>query len=205
MLFKKHDGDPAGQPPALGEILSQTQVNSLLYSDPFLKAGFVSKLVSETRIPVLYLDLDLLYSGYVASGALAPNPNVTIYQPTEHTIAGVLTEILSRASMYQVLVVVDSVNGLFNLLNYEKQVGRKVASVVMLLASFMHRTKSTIVIASMARYRKEEGWVLSPTGKRFIETKNSKRILLEKGKDGIVVNLLNDSAKVVLPAETIPL
>lgn len=205
MLFKKHDGDTPGRSVKLEEILSRTQVNSLLYSDPFLKAAFVSKLVSDTTRPVLYLDLDLLYSGYLTSGLLAPSPNVTIYRPTEDMVAAVLSEILSRASIDEVLIVVDSVNGLYNILGYEKQAGRKVAAVVMLLESFVRRTKSMILLSSMARYRKEEGWVLSPTGKRFIETKNNRRILLEKGKDGIIVNLPGDSAKLVLPAATLPL
>ena len=57
----------------------------------------------------------------------------------------------------------------------------------------------------MVRYKKEEGWVLSPTGKRLIETKNSKKILLEHDKDGIVLNLLTDSSKLLLSANSIPI
>lgn len=204
-MFKNHAEVPAGPSPKLGEFLSGDRVNSIIYSDPFLKAGFVSKLVGEMKIPVLYIDLDLLYSGYVASGALPSQPNVTLYQPTDETIASVITDVLAKASMSQALVVVDSVNGLFNILHYRKQAGKTVASLVMLIASLARNTKSVIVITSMARFRKQEGWVLSPTGSRFIETKNSKKILLEQGKEGIVVSLLDDSAKFLLPAGSIPL
>jgi len=202
VLSKNHESENS---PKLKDILSQVQINSVLYSDPFVKAGFISKLVSEVKTAILYLDLDLLYSGYVVSGTIPSQDNLTLYRPSEDTLGEMVTEILVRASTSQVLVVIDSINGLFNMLHNKKDVGKVVASMVVLLASITRVTKSYIVISSMARYKKEEGWVLSPTGKRFIETKNSKKILLEQGKEGIIVNLLGDSGKLLLPANSIPI
>jgi hypothetical protein len=204
-LFKNHDDESQNLTPKLKDILSQAQINSILYSDPFVKAGFISKLVSEVKTNVLYLDLDLLYSGYVVSGTIPSQANLTLYQPSKDTISDILTEILVKASTSQVLVVIDSINGLFNILHHKKDVGKVIASIIVLLASITRLTKSYIVISSMARYKKEEGWVLSPTGKRFIETKNSKKILLEQVKEGIIVNLLDDSSKLLFPANTIPI
>ncbi len=204
-LFKNHDTESDNLAPKLLDVISHKQINSILYSDPFLKAGFISRLVSEVETSMLYLDLDLLYSGYVTAGTLGQRKNLTLYQPTEDTIENILTEILAKASESQVLIIIDSINGLFNMLNYKKQVGRIVTSIVMLLASTIRQTNSALVMASMARYKKEEGWVLSPTGKRLVETKNSKKILLEYGKEGIVINSLNDSDKILLPADSIPL
>ena len=205
MLFKNHDNESDSLTTKLEDIISQKQINSVLYQDPFLKAGFLSKLVSETKTNVLYVDLDLLYSGYITSGILALRENLILYQPTEDTIDDMLKEILVKASTSQVLVIIDSINGLFNILNYKKQVGKVITSIVMLLTSITRQTNSSIVMASMARYRKEEGWVLSPTGKRLIETKNNKKILLEYGKEGIIVNLLDDSGKILLPTNSISL
>lgn len=202
-MSKNHD--ESENFPKLKDILSQVQINSVLYSDPFVKAGFISKLVSEVKTAILYLDLDLLYSGYVVSGTIPSQDNLTLYRPSEDTLGEMVTEILVKASTSQVLVVIDSINGLFNILHHKKDVGKLVASIVVLLASITRVTKSYIVISSMARYKKEEGWVLSPTGKRFIETKNSKKILLEQGKEGIIVNLLGDSGKLLLPANSIPI
>ena len=204
-MFKNHDDESQALAPKLKDIISQKQINFILYSDPFLKAGFISKLASETETNILYIDFDLLYSGYVASGALKSQKNITLYQPSEDTIDNILTEVLVKASMSKVLVIIDSINGLYNLLNYKKQVGKTVASIIMLLASIIRHTNSSIVIASMARYKKEEGWVLSPTGKRLIETKNNKKILLEYGKDGIIINPLNGSDKILLPTSSIQL
>ncbi|MGI0086983.1 MAG: hypothetical protein ACREBI_03350 [Nitrosotalea sp.] len=203
-MFKNYD-ESGNLTLKLKEILSQNQINSILYSDPFVKAGFISKLVSEVKTSILYLDLDLLYSGYVVSGTIPLQDNLILYQPSEDTIGNILTEILVKASMSQVLVVIDSINGLFNMLHHKKDVGKVVASIIVLLASITRLSKSYVIISSMARYRKEEGWVLSPTGKRFIETKNSKKILLEQGKEGIIASLLDDSNKLLIPANSIPI
>jgi len=189
----------------LEKILSQKQINSILYSDPFLKASFISKLVKDTNIDVLYLDLDLLYSGYVISGIIPSQKNLTLFQPTADTIGEMLPEILTKSSISQSLIVIDSLNGLFNMLNQKKDVGKTVVSIIMLITSMARITNSYVVIASMVRYKKEEGWILSPTGKRLIETKNNKKILLEYGKGGILVNNLDDSSKLLIPASLIPL
>jgi hypothetical protein len=203
VLFKNHnnDDDNSIKPE---KILSQNQINFILYSDPFLKAGFISKLVKNTKINILYLDFDLLYSGYVISGILPPQENLSLFQPTADIIGETLTEILAKSSISQSLIVVDSLNGLFNMLNRKKGVGKTVASVIMLITSMARITNSYVVIASMVRYKKEEGWILSPTGKRLIETK-SKKILLEYGKGGILLNNLDDSNKLFIPASRIPL
>jgi nucleoside-triphosphatase THEP1 len=186
------------------KLLEQKRINSILYDDPFLKVGFISKLVQDTEIDILYLDLDLLYSGYTVSGTLPSKDNVALFQPTVENLGRILTEIISRASISQTLIIIDSLNGLFNILNRKKDVGKIVTSIIMLLASISQIANSYVVVASMARYKKEEGWILSPTGKRLIETKNSKQILLEHDNEGIILNLLTDSRKFLLRADSIP-
>jgi len=204
-LFKNTNGDLDSSKLNLQTILKQDLINSVFYSDPFLKAGFVSKLVQDTKLQVLYLDLDLLYSGYVISGILPTNENVSLFQPTTETLYQMLKEILVKASLSKTIIIVDSLNGLFNILNRKKNIGKIVMSIIMLLASIARMTKSYLVVTSMVRYKKEEGWVLSPTGKRLIETKNSKKILLEYGKDGIILSMPSDSSKFVISSNLIPL
>ena len=189
----------------LQTMLEQDLINSVFYSDPFLKAGFISKLIQDTKLEVLYLDLDLLYSGYVVSGTIPTEKNLTLFQPTTETLYKMIKEILVKASLSQTIIIVDSLNGLFNMLNRKKNIGKTVMSIMMLLASIAKMTKSYLVVTSMVRYKKEEGWILSPTGKRLIETKNSKKILLEHGKEGIVLNMPSDSCKLVIPSNLIPL
>jgi hypothetical protein len=204
-LFKNPNDDFNPSNLNLQTILEQDLINSVFYSDPFLKAGFVSKLVQDTKLEVLYLDLDLLYSGYVVSGILPIKENVSLFRPTTETLYQILKEIIIKASMSQTIIIIDSLNGFFNILNRKKNIGKAIMSIIMLLASISRITKSYLVIASMVRYRKEEGWILSPTGKRLIETKNSKKILLEYGKEGIVLSMSNDSSKLVISSNLIPL
>jgi hypothetical protein len=204
-LFKNTNGDLGPSKLNLQTILEQDLINSVFYSDPFLKAGFISKLVQDTKLQVLYLDLDLLYSGYVVSEILPTNKNVSLFQPTTENLYQMIKEILVKASMSQTIIIVDSLNGLFNILNRKKNIGKAVMSIIMLLASISRMTKSYLVVASMVRYKKEEGWVLSPTGKRLIETKNSKKILLEYGKDGITLSMPSDSSKFIISSNLIPL
>jgi len=205
-LIKNHNGTDNGLSTLnLEKLFEQKRINSILYDDPFLKAGFISKLVQDTDIDILYLDLDLLYSGYIVSGILSSKENVALFQPSVANLGKILTEILVKSSLSQTLIIVDSLNGLFNILNRKKDVGRVVTSTIMLLSSIAQITNSYVIIASMVRYKKEEGWILSPTGKRLIETKNSKKILLEYDKDGIVLNLLTDSSKLLLSANSIPI
>ena len=204
-MFKNPSDDLSSSKLNLQTILEQDLINSIFYPDPFLKVGFISKLVQDTKLEVLYLDLDLLYSGYIISGILPTKKNVTLFQPTTETLYQILKEILVKASLSQTIIIVDSLNGLFNILNRKKNVGKAVMSIIMLLASITKMTKSYLVVSSMVRFKKEEGWILSPTGKRLIETKNSKKILLEYGVDGIVMSMPSDSNKLVISSNLIPL
>src|SRR3989337_99691 len=191
MLFKNHNNDSDNGTLNLESILSQTKINSILYSDPFLKAGFIAKLVQDTKIDILYLDLDLLYSGYVVSGMLTTPSNLSLFQPTMELWNKILTNILVKLSIKKSIIIVDSLNGLYNLLNEKKEIGKLVNSYIMF-------------ITSMARFKKEEGWVLSPTGKRLIETNMVKKILLKQDESGIILDFLNKE-KTIIPSNLISL
>jgi len=204
-LFKNLDEGSNSSNLDLQTILDQDLINHVFYSDPFLKAGFISKLVQDTKLEVLYLDLDLLYSGYVISETLSTKENISLFQPTTATLYTILKEILAKTSLAKTIIIVDSLNGLYNILNRKKNVGKIVMSIIMLLASIAKMTKSYLIVASMVRYKKEEGWTLSPTGKRLIETKNSKKILLEYGKECIVLSMPSDSSKLIISSNLIPL
>jgi len=204
MLFKNHNSDSDDGTLDLESILSQTKINSILYSDPFLKAGFIAKLVQDSKIDILYLDLDLLYSGYVVSDMLTTPPNLSLFQPTMESWNKILTNIVVKLSMKKSMIIVDSLNGLYNLLNEKKEIGKLVNSYLMLIASMARKTDSYVVVASMARFKKEEGWVLSPTGKRLIETNMVKKILLKQNVSGIILDFLNKE-ETIIPSNLIPL
>ena len=204
MLFKNHDNGSIDDTSNLENILSQTKINSILYSDPFLKAGFIAKLVDDAKTDILYLDLDLLYSGYVVSGMLSIPPNLSLFQPTLELWNKILTNILVKLSTRKSIIIIDSLNGLYNLLNERKEIGKLVNSFIMLITSMARKTDSYVVVASMVRFKKEEGWILSPTGKRLIETNMVKKILLKEDESGIILDFLNKE-KTIIPSNLIPL
>ncbi|HET6458987.1 MAG TPA: hypothetical protein VFG24_08935, partial [Nitrosopumilaceae archaeon] len=112
----------------LENILRQNKINSVLYSDPFLKAGFIAKLVEDLKLDVLYLDLDLLYSGYIVSGMIKTPQNLTLFQPTFEVLNNTLAKILVDLSTKKSAVIIDSLNGFFNMLNKRKDIGKLVTS-----------------------------------------------------------------------------
>jgi hypothetical protein len=203
MLFKNHN-EPDDVEFNLENILSYDKINSILYSDPFLKVGFIAKLVQDTKTDVLYLDLDLLHSGYVESDMLPSPPHLFLFQPTIESWSKILTNILAKSSMKKSMIIIDSLNGLYNLLNEKKEIGKLVNSYIMLITSMARKTDSFVIVTSMARFKKEEGWILSPTGKRLIETNMVKKILLEQDSSGLVLDFLNKE-KTVIPFNLIPL
>jgi len=205
-LFKNHDNISKAEIISnLQNILEQNKINSVLYSDPFLKAGFIAKLVEDLKMDVLYLDLDLLYSGYIVSEMIKAPQSLTLFQPTLEILNNTMAKIMVDLSTKKSLVIIDSLNGLFNMLNKKKDIGKIVTSYVMLLASIAFSTGSYVVITSMVRFKKEEGWVLSPTGKRLIEAKNGVQILLEKNDQGIILNFLDKNKRSVITSDSIPL
>ena len=205
-MFKNHDNTSKAKIILnLQNILGQNKINSVLYSDPFLKAGFIAKLVEDLKLDVLYLDLDLLYSGYIVSDMIKTPQNLTLFQPTFEVLNNTLAKILVDLSTKKSVVIIDSLNGFFNMLNKKKDTGKLVTSYVMLLASIAYSTGSYVVVTSMVRFKKEEGWILSPTGKRLIEAKNGEQILLEKNDQGIILNFLDKKEKSIIPADSIPL
>ena len=65
----------------LMEIIELNTLNSIMFSDPFLKIIFLNKLMLKTNTPIFYLDFDLLYSGYVTSNIISLRNGVTLVSP----------------------------------------------------------------------------------------------------------------------------
>src|SRR5690242_15352542 len=103
-LFKNHDNTSKAEIILnLQNILEQNKINSVLYSDPFLKAGFIAKLVDDLKMDILYLDLDLLYSGYIVSEMIKAPQNLTLFQPTleilNNTMAKIMVDLSTKKSL----------------------------------------------------------------------------------------------------------
>jgi len=155
-------------------------LSSISFDDAITKTYFFHKLISVMDTPTIYLDFDLLYSGYIASNILPQSDNLRLCQPSEQTWNKLLVQILDEISKEPRMIIIDSLNGFYNIFTNEKDAGRLINSFIMLLASVGEKTKSVVLIGSLSKFKKDEGWVLLAIGRHVIEINKMNRLALQK-------------------------
>ena len=174
------------------KIIELNTLNSIMFSDPFLKTIFLNKLILKTNTPILYLDFDLLYSGYITSNIISLRNGVTLYRPTKDDWIKTLKTILLKLSENKSMLIMDSLNGLFNLHNEKKDAGRLINSYIMFLSCVAKMSNSCIVLPSIIRKKNDEGWALSITGRHVIESKQMTRIQLDQINSNMIANVIGE-------------
>ena len=119
-------------------------------------------LVRTTRRGVIYLDFDMLYSGYVGAGIMQCPSHVLLRQPRTTTWAEELATILQMISAGRYLVVVDSFNGMSGM--WPDRDTRLASYSIMLLASLGQHGGTLVVAAAVAR-KEGDSWDLTPGGR----------------------------------------
>lgn len=189
------------------KMISSESLNSISFDDAITKTYFFHKLISSIDIPTIYLDFDLLYSGYVAANILPQSDDIRLFQPTEQTWNKLLVQILDEISKEQHIVIIDSLNGFYNIFTNEKDAGRLINSFIMLLVSIGQKTKSIVLVGSLAKFKKDEGWVLLAIGRHVIEANKMNRLVLQKQNSELYLTLLdqNNSKKSTLKLSNLDL
>ena len=164
----------------------QNNPNIILSSKPFHKIEFLNRLINSTEEPVIIVDMDLLYSGYIQSGMIQKKDNVMIFCLDKTNWGKKLSEIISKVSKERFLVIIDSFNGIYNVFD-DLESARFINSCIMLLASIGNHTKSSILITGMARKKENDEWVLLPGGKHIIKSEKTGVYFLKKSVNGMVV------------------
>ena len=172
------------------EEFSNKNPNIILCSEPFLKAEFLNKLIDSINYPVIFLDFDLLYSGYIVSEMIKKNDKVEIYHPSKIDLKKIISEIAKKISDKKFLVVVDSFNGFYSIFD-EKESGRFINTSLMLLASIGIKSGSSVVITAIARKNDSDEWILSPGGRHVIDSKKSGIYNLKRIGNSTMLNSLN--------------
>lgn len=170
----------------------QNNPNIVLCSKPFHKMEFLDKLISSTEEPIIYVDMDLLYSGYVASEMIQKKDNLTIFCPDKTDWEKKLSEIICKISNERFLVIIDSFNGMNNLFD-DLESARFINSCIMLLSSIGNYTKSSVLITGMARKKDDKDWVLSPGGRHIIKSEKTGVYYLKKNQNDLIISSLNNS------------
>ena len=168
----------------------ETNIPSLvLCAEPFHKAEFLYRLINSIENPIIYVDVDLLYTGYVESGMMKKPNNVIIFHPDKKNWELKLSEIISKVSKEKFLVVIDSFNGVYNMFD-DLESTRFVNSCIMLLSSFANQTNSSVIVTGMARKKEGDGWVISPGGKQIIKSEKTGVYFIKKYENEFIFSNL---------------
>ena len=171
---------------------SNKNPNIILCSEPFLKAEFLNELIDSINCPVIVLDFDLLYSGYIVSEMIKKNDKVEIYCPSKADLKKIISEIAKRISNEKFLVVIDSFNGFYNIFD-EKESGRFINASLMLLSSIGIDSGSSVIITAITRKNDNGDWILSPGGRHIIDSKKSGIYHLTRIGNSLMLNSLNQA------------
>ena len=172
------------------EDLEQNTLNIIFYEDSFAKTRFFTNTISEWSTPISYFDFDLLYSGYIKSGITSAVKNITLLCPDNDNLHKNIKSVMDNISKKKSLVIIDSLNGFFNLLEGKKDAGRIVNALLMLLVSAAKNAKSIIIVGSLSKQNDKKDWVLSNTGRHVIESDYMTKIQLIESYDRTVAKIL---------------
>jgi len=165
----------------------QNNTNIVLCSEPFHKAEFLNRLINVIKEPVIFVDLDLLYSGYVESGMIQKKKNVVVFCPNKINWKEKVSEIITKISEKKNLVIIDSINGVYNMFD-DLESAIFVNSCIMLLASIGKQVGSSVIVTASARKKENNEWILSPGGKHIIKSEKTGIYFLKKVENAIIIN-----------------
>ena len=164
--------------------------NLILCSNSFHKIEFLNKIIRPTKNPIIFVDMDLLYSGYIESKIIQEKENLMIFQPSNLNWKEKLSEIITKISKKEFLIIIDSFNGIYNLFD-DLESARFVNSCIMLLSSLGKQTNSTIVITAMARKKENSEWILSPGGKHIMKSTKMEIYFLRKIHNDLLIRSID--------------
>ena len=176
---------------ALQNILKQNTANMIFYEDSFVKTAFFTKEIQNWEIPIFYFDFDLQYTGFVRSEATPQIKNLTLLSPENSSLHDNLKSVIEQISKKRSLIIIDSLNGFFNVLEGNKDVGRLVNSFLMLLITSARNTKSTVIVGILSKLNEENKQVLYNTGRSVMDNDHFTKIQLARKENNILAKLLN--------------
>ncbi len=173
----------------------------VLCSEPFYKIEFLNRLITSVENLIIFVDMDLLYTGYVESGMIQKKDNLIIFHPNKENWKEKLSEIITKTSKEEILVVIDSFNGVFNMFD-DLESMRFINSCIMLLASLGRNTNSSIIVTAMARKKENDEWVISPGGKQIIKSEKTGVYFLKKIEENLIISSLDKTNSKIYKIKT---
>ena len=176
---------------SIQNTLEQNTTNMIFYEDSFAKTSFFTKEIPNWKTPIFYFDFDLQYTGLASASKTPPIKSLTLLYPENGSLHDDLKSVIEQTSKKKSLIIIDSLNGFFNVLEGNKDLGRLINSFLMLLVSSARHTKSTIIVGILSKLNEENKWVLYNTGRHVIDNKCFTKIQLTRKENNILARLLN--------------
>ena len=173
----------------------------VLCSEPFYKIEFLNRLINSVENLIIFVDMDLLYTGYIESGMIQKKENLVVFHPNKESWKEKLSEIITKTSKEEILVIIDSFNGVFNTFD-DLESARFINSCIMLLASLGRNTNSSIIVTAMVRKKENGDWVISPGGKQIIKSEKTGMYFLKKIEENLIISNLEKTNSKVYKIET---
>ena len=170
---------------------SKKNPNILLCKTPFLKSEFLNRIINEIEFPIIFLDVDLMYSGYVSSGLVKQSANITIIRPSKENFRNELKGIIRILSKQKSLIIIDSLNGLYNMFD-DFDSARIINSSLVLLSSVAKYNGSQMILSGMAIKNEDGEWILSPSGRHILYSKGLGLYGLSQSETKIKLNLIEN-------------
>lgn len=173
------------------KAVDESLLNSILFENALIKIKFLTRLVSELKFSVIYLDFDLLFSGYIVSKTIkSPCDNIIIVRPTFENFKKVINDVAHQIGDKKTIVMIDSLNVLSNFFS-GKDSGRILNAYLMLLASISKQSDSRIIFSSVAK-KKDGMWVLSPTNRHIINSGKILEVFVTESNGNFELELTRD-------------
>ena len=166
----------------------------VLCSNSFHKIEFLSKLIIFEKNPIIFVDMDLLYSGYIESKIIKQKKDLVIFRPNKLDWKEKLSEIICKISEKEFLIIIDSFNGIYNLFD-NLESARFVNSCLMLLSSLGKQNDCTVVVTGMAKNKDNSEWILSPGGKHIMKLSETNLYFLKKIQNKLTIRIIDYDQK----------
>ena len=156
-------------------VLAKKTINLIAYSDPYAKTVLMKELIGESNDKIIYLDFDLLFSGYIHSNIISKSENLSLFQVEKRAWENILQQTLLEISLNKCIIIIDSINVFYNIFTERSDVGRFINSSIMILANSAKISNSIILISAFVPSREK---INEEMPKYIIETKSLSKFFL---------------------------
>ena len=166
-------------------VLAKKPINLIAYSDPYAKTVLMKELIGESNDKIIYLDFDLLFSGYIHSNIISKSENLSLFQVEKRAWENILQQTLLEISLNKCIVIIDSINVFYNIFTERSDVGRFINSSIMLLANSAKISNSIILISAFIPSREK---ISEEMPKYIIETELLSKFFLDMKNPFLIIS-----------------